>query len=157
MLSLYNRISEALDEKTDVRTLGMEGFYAGLLTKNIAMGSEVEKNALSAFTAGSGGQKRIIPVSGDSVEPVMQEQGRDIERDERLEVSKKSMPSALQGANLIHDDSSQVIQSTLSASHAGISTTAGVDSNPPSNPDNRVSAARERYLARKRTAGQMDS
>ena len=48
-----NMLADKLDEKTDVRTSGMEGFYKNLLTKNISMGSSVDGNAVSVYTAGS--------------------------------------------------------------------------------------------------------
>lgn len=48
-----NMLADKLDEKTDVRSGGMEGFYKNLLTKNISMGSSVDGNAISVYTAGS--------------------------------------------------------------------------------------------------------
>lgn len=37
----------------------MQGFYTNLLTKNVAMGGNVESSALSAYTAGSNRQAQI--------------------------------------------------------------------------------------------------
>jgi len=48
-----NMLADKLDERTDVRSGGMEGFYKNLLTKNISMGSNVQGNAVSVYTAGS--------------------------------------------------------------------------------------------------------
>jgi coiled-coil domain-containing protein 55 len=41
-----------MEAKHDVVKNGMQGFYANLLTKNIATGADVDKNATSAYTAG---------------------------------------------------------------------------------------------------------
>ena len=47
-----DKLQEVLEERTDVRAKGMHGFYSNLLTKNIAMGGDVETSAVSAYTAG---------------------------------------------------------------------------------------------------------
>ena len=52
-------LGDKLDEKTDVRSSGMEGFYKNLLTKNISMGSSVDGNAVSVYTAGSTRQSKL--------------------------------------------------------------------------------------------------
>ena len=54
-----NMLGDKLDEKTDVRSSGMEGFYKNLLTKNISMGSSVDGNAVSVYTAGSTRQSKL--------------------------------------------------------------------------------------------------
>ncbi len=46
-------LADKLEQQTDVRKSGMQGFYTNLLTKNISMGGDVDANALSAYTAGS--------------------------------------------------------------------------------------------------------
>lgn len=43
-----------------MRKSGMEGFYANLLTKNVAMGGDVDKNAVSVYTAGSARQSHLL-------------------------------------------------------------------------------------------------
>eukprot|EP01040_Poterioochromonas_malhamensis_P020317 gene20317-24224_t len=55
---LEDKMMEAVEKKHDVRGLGMQGFYANLLTKNVAMGGDVKANAISAYTAGSERQER---------------------------------------------------------------------------------------------------
>lgn len=42
-----------MEASTDFRSQGMHGFYANLLTKNIAMGGDVAQSAVSSYTAGS--------------------------------------------------------------------------------------------------------
>ncbi|CAM9515116.1 unnamed protein product [Chrysoparadoxa australica] len=50
---LAQQQEEEREAKNDVRKAGMSGFYANLLTKNVAMGGDVEQHATSAFTTGS--------------------------------------------------------------------------------------------------------
>lgn len=53
-----DRLAERVEASTDVRGRGMAGFYANLLTKNIAMGGALE-SAVSAYTAGSERHARL--------------------------------------------------------------------------------------------------
>jgi coiled-coil domain-containing protein 55 len=55
-----DNIADEIDKKTDVRGKGMEGFYKNLLTKNIALGSDIATSALSAYTSGSNRQQKLI-------------------------------------------------------------------------------------------------
>lgn len=55
-----DRLAEEIERRTDVRGQGMQGFYANLLTKNIAMGGDVASSATSAYTAGSSRQKALV-------------------------------------------------------------------------------------------------
>ncbi len=55
-----DNLADEIDKKTDVRSKGMEGFYKNLLTKNIALGSDVATSALSAYTSGSNRQQTLI-------------------------------------------------------------------------------------------------
>ncbi|CAM9714420.1 unnamed protein product [Hapterophycus canaliculatus] len=50
---LQQQLEEERETRNDVTKTGMSGFYSNLITKNIAMGGDVEKSANSAFTAGS--------------------------------------------------------------------------------------------------------
>jgi len=67
-----NMLADKLDERTDVRSGGMEGFYKNLLTKNISMGSSVQGNAVSIYTAGSAKHSTITeepkPIPAASIE-----------------------------------------------------------------------------------------
>jgi coiled-coil domain-containing protein 55 len=61
------RLEEMVEEKQSAANTGggMEGFYANLLTKNIAMGGDVDKHATSAWTAGSKvSEKRLEGTKG---------------------------------------------------------------------------------------------
>ena len=55
-----DNLADEIDKKTDVRSKGMEGFYKNLLTKNIALGSDIAISALSAYTSGSTRQQKLI-------------------------------------------------------------------------------------------------
>eukprot|EP01041_Mallomonas_annulata_P001475 gene1475-2838_t len=59
-----DRLAEELEQRTDVRGRGMEGFYSNLLTKNLAMGGDVEASAVSAYTAGS--VRQAVRLDGDN-------------------------------------------------------------------------------------------
>jgi hypothetical protein len=53
----------------------MEGFYANLLTKNIAMGGDVEASAISAYTTGS---KRHQILEGGGVRDTFQTEASQV-------------------------------------------------------------------------------
>jgi hypothetical protein len=57
------RLAEELEQRTDVRGSGMHGFYANLLTKNVAMGGNVE-HSVSVYTAGGMRQNRMLDDGG---------------------------------------------------------------------------------------------
>lgn len=128
------RITDALESKTDVRSLGMEGFYSSLLTKNIAMGGNVETHALSAYTAGSGGQQRILPLS--RAEPSHPTPAGKEESD--------GVPAA------------EAVVDRQESNHARLSPPSSPAREPEPLPaasnEDRIQSARERYLARKRAA-----
>lgn len=50
---IEDKIADEIDRRTGASSQGMHGFYANLLTKNIAMGGDVAESAVSAYTAGS--------------------------------------------------------------------------------------------------------
>lgn len=54
------RLADEVEQRTDVRKSGMEGFYANLLTKNVAMGGDVDAHAVSVYTAGSSRQSHVL-------------------------------------------------------------------------------------------------
>jgi hypothetical protein len=62
------RLAEELEQRTDVRGSGMHGFYANLLTKNVAMGGNVE-HSVSVYTAGGMRQNRMLD-DGSAPKPV---------------------------------------------------------------------------------------
>ena len=55
-----DQLAAQVESKTDVRGKGMQGFYSNLLSKNVAFGGDVETSAVSAYTAGSSRQQKLI-------------------------------------------------------------------------------------------------
>lgn len=53
----HDRVADAIEKKTTAESAGMHGFYSNLLTKNVGMGADVAKNAVSAYTHDSAGHK----------------------------------------------------------------------------------------------------
>lgn len=131
-----DKLSDTLDEHTDVRALGMQGFYSGFLTKNIAMGGDVGINARSAYTAGSAGQKQFNPLESSTPGAICvadeAEDNVDVCAPPQLEQSSplpltSGPPDAAVGPALVQESA-----------------------------ELRVLSARDRYLARKRNAGHLD-
>ena len=61
-----DRLAEEIEQRTDVRQRGMQGFYSNLLTKNVALGGDIATSAVSAYTAGSQRQQMLdgtLPIS----------------------------------------------------------------------------------------------
>lgn len=54
------RLADEVEQRTDVRKSGMEGFYSNLMTKNVAMGGDVDAHAVSVYTAGSARQSHLM-------------------------------------------------------------------------------------------------
>ena len=57
---LIYRLADEVEQRTDVRKSGMQGFYSNLLTKNVALGGDVDANAVSVYTAGSSRQTQLL-------------------------------------------------------------------------------------------------
>jgi coiled-coil domain-containing protein 55 len=125
-----DRLAEAVEEKTDVRTRGMEGFYAGLLTKNIALGGDVATHALSAYTTGSARQERVFsgPAAVLASTSVVPDVAPSFAQSSALPTVAAS-PAVAQRASTRAEEE-----------QAAVSTEEHIDS------------ARSRYLARKRSA-----
>jgi hypothetical protein len=149
-----------------VRSQGMHGFYSNLLTKNVAMGGDVEGSALSAYTAGSQRQSKMSSSSAkgdqDSVVPNSEnatsnestadqgakrkfsECGRDTEGNVKGSVNsivqEKAVISASPELSSSHSNS-EIISSiaSYSAPHAAFSASK----------DEIISSARRRFLDRK--------
>ena len=140
----FCRLAEQLEENTDVRKKGMHGFYANLLTKNIAMGGNVE-NAVSVYTAGSNRQNQIvsddkqppvIPSSSNSSAPLESSSSSHAEKvtTEERKVSLSTNPSSTVSKDAV---------TSAKVSEAAVTT-------PEVNKAEDINSARERYLARKR-------
>lgn len=139
------RLAEKLEESNDVRKKGMHGFYANLLTKNIAMGGNVE-NALSVYTAGSNRQNKVVNEEQQSAPKNLPSGVIDSSADRDVVPVVKSRDStALPSAG---DSSSEHIVATKSSA-PNPKPAAPVAASEVSKTED-ISSARERYLARKR-------
>ncbi len=65
-----DKLADEIEKRTSVASRGMHGFYANLLTKNIAMGSDVSTSAVSAYTAGSERMKMRLGEEDPSLPPM---------------------------------------------------------------------------------------
>lgn len=142
-------MTEEVEKRHDVRTQGMQGFYANLLTKNVAMGGDVKSNALSAYTAGSERQGQVVQTMMEDKESfeAVTSKVTESEHDERP-------------TKIARTDDSR-------SSHSTNASTLSVTPRESERPDEElvskpvpvvdrtvvVTSAKERYLARKRLAG----
>jgi coiled-coil domain-containing protein 55 len=160
-------IAEEVEKRTDVRGRGMQGFYANLMTKNVAMGGDAS-NALSAYTAGSDRQKRLtndgdtgqqmngqkedtgdISAGQEDAAPIAKAQARDSDTEDASE----SMLGKRKAGDSMHAD----VDDARSTQKPPIS--AAIDSSEQApaakeKPDvqTAILSAKERYLARKKAA-----
>jgi hypothetical protein len=153
-----------MEAKHDVVKNGMQGFYANLLTKNIATGADVDKNATSAYTAGgrridkalTGGDKSSVVKEDEDVakdsgtgaydngkklekrdrqEHVPEEEGNEHKR-EKLHNSSSSS-SVIQAKR---DEDNPEEDASKSSSSVSLEVKKEV----------KIMSARDRYLARKK-------
>lgn len=79
-----DKIMREVEKRTTVggasNAAGMSGFYTNLLTKNIAMGGNLEESALSAYTSGSKRQSSLL-LNSNSDSSIKEEQGRNKNKD----------------------------------------------------------------------------
>lgn len=126
--------AEELDKKHDVRNQGMAGFYTNLLTKNVAVGGKVETNAMSAYTVGSARQSLVVSSSALSSSTISSASLAPVEP-----------PAVCAEVVTVHADVEPVTTIPLlieSVSDPAIDVV--------SIKEEKISAARERYMARKK-------
>jgi hypothetical protein len=159
-----DRLADAVERNTTAETRGMHGFLSNLLTKNIAMGADVETSAVSAYTADSSRQRRKLEEeggedSGDGSKSAASPQRfasakrshehiskDDLEVDSRDAVgNNKAGPSAvLQPTGEVWKEGATTMTTDIPA--AAPPPVAAV---PTVSKEDAVKAAKERYLARK--------
>eukprot|EP01031_Cornospumella_fuschlensis_P031815 gene31815-38466_t len=147
-LDYEDRLDELLEKRTGALFGGgMEAFYANLLTKNVAMGGDVAKNALSSRTAGSMRQERAAGAG------TCHTSGKGVVEVGESSVSSGSSSSFGErgGAHASAQASSHAVAKKQSASSASPNATSMPST---SSLAIAVDSARERYLARKRTLAQ---
>ncbi len=163
---LEDKMMEEVEKRHDVRSLGMQGFYSNLLTKNLAMGGDVKSNAISAYTAGSQRQEQVLTDAsqktsvyedGDRVEGEVgkQQTGRDsastAEKDRDHHSSSKRSRSDSHHNGGDDDDIRHQKRQNIEEGRAGTTDSSSVDKPPDiaQKKEEVVLSARERYLARK--------
>jgi len=142
------QLTEELEKKTDVRAQGMQGFYANLLTKNISMGSDIEKNSVSAYTAGSKRQRGM-----EEQERATHEQNIGARKDARTEPQPAAAEAAA-SSNLQAARERYMAATAGAAPAASAAAPAAMEAAAPAATAAAINAsaiqsARERYLARK--------
>lgn len=166
-----------MEQRTDVRKSGMEGFYANLLTKNVAMGGNVDAHAVSVYTAGSARQSHLLsePQVPSKEAPAQQQQpsssGARADRthdedDARMVDVSRRTDSAEQPRKAQRTS----VESTVAATPASepAEATVGVvsadhivaDTSKPIvvvDKKEQILSAKDRYLTRKRALGDTNS
>jgi coiled-coil domain-containing protein 55 len=145
-----DRLAEEIEKRQDVKQKGMQGFYSNLLTKNIAMGSDVTDNAISAYTAGSSRQRHLVDEKQDS--DLQQEQSYRTNSDKpklsHIAVAESSTSDVRIDSNVVDDQNDQSHSSSHGREDSGEVVVA--------KKDDKILSARERYLARKRSVAEVN-
>lgn len=135
-----DKLAEELEKRKDVRSAGMHGFYSNLLTKNIAMGNDVEGNALSAYTAGSERQKKL-------------ETSEDTQHTQSSQhpLIRKDLPLPDPHEKRSGDSQGEIVESNEGLSSIGeTNSNYKQDRSTFMSTEDRIAEAKQRYLARKR-------
>lgn len=141
----------------------MHGFYANLLTKNVAMGGDVKGSALSAYTAGSQRQSQMDSSSSridQNTSPPASEVDEDRSGAADIQLKRKHDASSV-GDDDSNTDNGDAVKSVRFASDQDLSNENAVNGVPseghPTEPDiaptlsktEIISSARQRFLDRK--------
>ena len=98
-----------MEQRTDVRKSGMQGFYKNLLTKNVALGGDVDAHAVSVYTAGSARQSHLLDGPAVPALSSSREGGHDGSKGERDGDSHASEKA--EGDSSIYKDTRTAINS----------------------------------------------
>ena len=150
------RLADEIEQRTDVRRSGMEGFYSNLLTKNVAMGGELH-HAVSAFTSGSDRQHHVLEAEGsqEEIKHVRKSEkrpGQDDITDEAL-LLEKTFPSTTSNSS-ITEKGGEGVREVVSSFDKEFPET--VDLHVSSKAE-IIESAKSRYLVRKRNSSAMSS
>jgi coiled-coil domain-containing protein 55 len=146
-----DRLAEEIEKRQDVKEKGMQGFYANLLTKNIAMGGDVSDYAISAYTSGSSRQKHLVDEKQgkETFEP------EDLQRKQGKSINELNHTPTVNSDVVVadlHNNPSSSVDLPQEQSHS----LRKENSAPLSErKDDKVLSARERYLARKRSIAEV--
>lgn len=135
---------EAAQDVTKRGGMAMGSFYQNLNTKNIAMGSNVETSALSKYTVGKS------TTSDDDTE----ERKKKTPIEERRPSGSESDPKRARTMINRDDTNSSTAAAAPTTTTSGSHSPSNVESPPTDKPskEDRIRAAKARYLARKKDA-----
>lgn len=138
------KLMDEIDKRTNVQNKGMHGFYSNLLTKNISMGGDVIENAISSFTAGSQRQKHVVSTG--------HLHSTSMDNADKLPIANL----LLESIPIKTEKTDSNLKRKMTECDVGKEISSDVlpteDIMKKSQKNTAVVAARERYLARKRTA-----
>lgn len=132
-------LEDKLEEKHAAVNQGMGGFYRNLLTKNIAMGGDVDTSARSAFTAGSKMNKFFT--GEKETEETEENNNQELEpRTGETEESVETAPTVKKTFNVVATPKTKKVSKEVVESTAVVTNISKTD----------VESARERFLKRRK-------
>ncbi len=148
-----DKLNQALEQHNDAKSKreGMLGFYSNLLTKNIAMGSEVATSAVSAYTAGSSRHAQYT----EKVDEALTSEQAGVSAPVLSNVSPSAEKTVVKNTPATNHKRSLSPEASLDhvATTVNITDDSAATSHVLPKPENRedvVSAARLRFLERKK-------
>jgi len=160
-----DRIADEVEKRTGAESRGMHGFFSNLLTKNIAMGGDVQ-HAVSAYTAGSDRQRRRM--EEEDISPVEKvdspkQPNQDSMSPKSNTVESNRSPASEKDVNESAEPPTQCVGTKRTIEEATATDSADIEKEtepvkktPPAasviSKEEAIRAAKERYLARKKTA-----
>jgi len=163
-----DKLAEEVERRTDVRGSGMTGFYANLLTKNIAMGGDVGSSSTSAYTVGNERQKRLI--NGTTADEISSTADLQVKGPDNTPVATEPVPESSSSATTIQLGNKHERDDEDDEEHNNHNHNARPDSQtrPPAQKprieeasghkrEEAVLSARERFLARKQQQQQQQA
>lgn len=143
------KLIEEVDKRTNAENKGMLGFYANLLTKNISMGGNVAENAISAYTAGSLRQQKVLPTGSSSINTATEDPmpRKNLQTEVHNQESSSRFPTDNGNVN---DTKNKKVNEENEDRRVPQQSKESSDSKQSK--EKAVNAAKERYLARKRSA-----
>ena len=144
--------AEKFDNQHDVGSLGMTGFYAGLMNRNIAMGGDVEEMSRSGFTVGSKRNKEMIDKNQEKTNEDKEEEETRVEEGdgrggegEEGESKVLEMPKSM----TIQSKTEEEVEEEKKLKHNEAMNQLKLEQDKAESKKRRVSDAKLRYLERK--------
>ena len=138
-------MAEEIEKRQDVKVQGMQIFYANLFTKNISMGNDINE-AISAYTSGSKRQKRLDGETGEehlTIEPTESKASAIVSEQDGHRFDSRTIVSDTNVSKDLEKVAKQLATNAVAPAPAAVSSK-----------EDQIAAAKQRYLARKRTINQ---